>query len=133
MEGKEIKTEITKEHDDKLREIIAKVCRVPIDKIKENSNLVTDLGLDSLKRVELVSLMEEGMEIEADESLITRSFQVSDLRKIIKTHAVTNYPYDLEGIAKFLRDPFNRWLKVALSKYLYFSNIPFLCKSGLPR
>lgn len=50
--------------------------------ILPNSNLVTNLKLDSIKRLELASRLEEELGIEIDESNINHNSTVNDLRKI---------------------------------------------------
>jgi long-chain acyl-CoA synthetase len=70
-------------YKDPLNEIISKVCRIEPSKIHEDSNLVLDFDLDSLKRVELVSLIEDEFGVEVDESLIGTKTTVKDLKKIV--------------------------------------------------
>ena len=54
--------------EEKLRTIVADQLMVDTSDVTENANLVEDLGADSLDKVELTILIEEGFDIEiADE------------------------------------------------------------------
>ncbi len=65
--------------ENKLYQIIADFAKASPSKIKENTNLVLDLKLDSLARVELASLLEEKFDIEFDESFINQKTTIRDL------------------------------------------------------
>ena len=67
----------------KLQELIADVCNVAL--VKQSTNLVRDLSLSSLDRVELIGRMEDAFGIELDESIIDQKTKVEDLQKIIDT------------------------------------------------
>lgn len=68
--------------DDKIINLIANVCEINPSKIKELSKLV-DLGLDSIKRIDLAVKVEEGLDLEFNEDLITQTTTVKDLRILI--------------------------------------------------
>lgn len=103
-----------------LIEILSKVCKLPEEKIKESSLLVTNLGLDSLKRVDLVSLIEEKFEIEIDENQISSKTTVGQLRKLLTTQEKTLYPYNLDLVAKYLRTPLNQTIKTFIQDVFLF-------------
>lgn len=75
-----IKKEFT---TDPLFAIISEICRVSLKNIKENSKLI-NFGLDSVKRIELVTKIEESFNIEFDESLINEKTTILDLRKYLR-------------------------------------------------
>ncbi len=104
---------------DSLIKIVAEVCKSSENKISEDTKLA-NLGLDSLRRVELVSLVEEEFGTEIDEVKIGNDTRVEDLRKLIKHSSKTKYAYDLDKIAAHLRHPFHKWLKIILQDYLVF-------------
>jgi len=89
---------------DSLIKIVAEVCKSSENKISEDTKLA-NLGLDSLRRVELVSLVEEEFGTEIDEVKIGNDTRVEDLRKLIKHSSKTKYAYDLDKIAAHLRHP----------------------------
>jgi long-chain acyl-CoA synthetase len=68
---------------DRILDLLTNLAKVDPRTIGPNSNLVTDLGLDSLARVELVTLLEQELNIEIDESAITTQTTVSQVREII--------------------------------------------------
>lgn len=68
---------------DPIIKVLIEVTGFSSDKITPNSNLVTDLRLDSIKRLELASRIEEELGIELDESSIDYNSTVNDLEKIV--------------------------------------------------
>jgi len=72
----------TEMYDNKLYDLVSKVLK-PSVKIKKNSNLV-DLGMDSLKRIELVAELEQEYDCEIDESKLDQNVRIKDVKKIIK-------------------------------------------------
>jgi long-chain acyl-CoA synthetase len=68
---------------DVLITLICSICGCFIKDIKENSKLV-NLGLDSIKRIELVNKIEESFNIELDEKKINDKTTISLLRKEIE-------------------------------------------------
>ena len=63
----------------KVKEIVADALSVdPVD-ISETSNLVDDLGADSLARVELVMKLEEAFDLEIPESDSSKIATVQDI------------------------------------------------------
>ncbi|MFH1026889.1 MAG: AMP-binding protein [Pseudomonadota bacterium] len=68
---------------DSLLNLIARVTGVSAAGIREESLLVTDLGLTSIDRLELVSFLEQEYRLDIDDSQIGPQTKVSDLRQII--------------------------------------------------
>ena len=68
---------------DRILDLLANLAKVDPRTIGPNSNLVTDLGLDSLARVELVTLLEQELNVEIDESAMTAQTTVSQVREIV--------------------------------------------------
>ncbi len=68
---------------DSLLNLIARVTGVSAAGIRDESLLVTDLGLTSIDRLELVSFLEQEYRLDIDDSLIGPQTKVSDLRQII--------------------------------------------------
>jgi len=76
-----------------IYDVVAKVAGVPRNSIQRNDFLTTDLGLDSLSRVELVSLAEEYLGIILDETRISHKTTVFDLSKLVSQAQVVNEVY----------------------------------------
>lgn len=99
---------------DELIEILSEVSQVSADKISERSNLGNDLKLDSLGKVELVSLIEERLGVTVDEEKISAQTTVKRLRNLIKTgekverEEVSFWPF--EKLAIWVRDFLQRFL-----------------------
>ncbi|MBN1162597.1 AMP-binding protein [Patescibacteria group bacterium] len=72
------------DNDNELKDIISLVCKVNPAEIGKNKVLTKDFHLDSLRRVALVSLIEEEYGVIVEESDITQDTTVSDLEKLIK-------------------------------------------------
>lgn len=72
-----------------LTNIIAQIARVERSKIKGKATLSTDLKLDSLSRVELVSRIEEELAVSIDELKIGPQTTVEDIEKLIKEAPLT--------------------------------------------
>lgn len=63
-------------------DVLAKVSEIPKERIKKTDLLASDLDLDSLSRVELVSLAEEYLGFALDEGKISQKTTVADLIKL---------------------------------------------------
>lgn len=86
----------------------------PAARLDSSANLATDLKLDSLGRVELLSALEDRYQIEIDEAAFTAATTVGDVEKLIRGEAQeeargTPYPYPRWGHTV----PF-RWLRAIL-------------------
>ena len=68
---------------DSLLNLLAKVTGTAVAQIREESLLVTDLGLTSIDRLELVNFLEQEFRLDIDDSQIGPLTKVSDLREII--------------------------------------------------
>lgn len=105
---------------DSLFDILAIVSNIRPAKIKDSQHLVLDLGIDSLKRVELISLIEDRLGIEIGESGIDQSTTVGKLRKLIAHPSETQELYDIEKIVRYLKNPFSQWIKVTAQNLALF-------------
>jgi long-chain acyl-CoA synthetase len=68
---------------DTLLNLLARVTGTGVAQIREESLLVTDLGLTSIDRLELVSFLEQEYRLDIEDSQIGPQTRVSDLRRII--------------------------------------------------
>ncbi len=79
----------------------------------DNSDRLSDLQLDSLGRVELLSALEDRYQISLDEAAFTAATTLADVEKVVRgeieDQVVTPYPYP-----KWTRWLIVRWLRVLL-------------------
>ena len=94
--------------------------------LEPSSNLATDLKLDSLGRVELLSALEDRYQIEIDESSFTAATTLGDVERIVRgggeSDTAAEYPYP-EWTQRF---PFT-WLRVAILYAVVFPITALLC------
>ena len=67
----------------KIKKIIAENLDIKIDSIKDESNLVNDLGADSLNQVEIVIAIEEEFDIEISDEDADTLLTVGELKQYI--------------------------------------------------
>jgi len=67
-----------------LEQLLATVCKVPLQSISESSDLDLDLGLDSLDRVELAVLLEQKLGVHLDDADLIGIRRVGDLEDLVK-------------------------------------------------
>ncbi len=66
-----------------IRSIIAKIAKLPEDKIFLNSNLFADLGIDSLSGVEIFATLDKKYHLDIPESKLKDVQTVSDLVNLV--------------------------------------------------
>ncbi len=69
---------------DPLVDVIARVAERPAGAVTESADLGTDLGLDSLARIELLAAIEEELGQTADEMQVTPWMTVGELRSLLR-------------------------------------------------
>lgn len=72
---------------DPLTAIIARTSQRPVDEVREEAELGTDLGLDSLGRVELLSVIEEELGKAIDDARVGPQTTVGELRRMVAEEA----------------------------------------------
>ncbi|HJQ71356.1 MAG TPA: AMP-binding protein [Blastocatellia bacterium] len=82
---------------DTLAELISRVSGEPSVELSPTANLTTDLKLDSLGRVELLSAIEDRYQVDIDESAFTAATTLADIERMInrgatQTAAGHSYP-----------------------------------------
>ena len=84
---------------------LSRLARLPTDQIHLNSNLGTELGLDSMARVELLLLLESRLQRSIPDELIARIRTVGDVTETVKTlqSESTPPPIDEETSAYIVR------------------------------
>jgi long-chain acyl-CoA synthetase len=98
----------------------------PATSLEASSKLATDLKLDSLGRVELLSALEDRYQIEIDEASFTDATTLGDVERIVRggggADASAEYPYP-EWAQRF---PFT-WLRVVILYAVVFPITALLC------
>ena len=74
-------------HIDPLVQLVGQVAQVPVTVVEPEKALGSDLGLDSLGRVELLSMVEQELGVYIDESLLGPSTTVSELQQLVAQQA----------------------------------------------
>ena len=69
--------------------LLANVSKKPSEEIKENSILTSDLGLNSLGRLELINFLEQEYRVDLEDTIINQNTTVSDLRKLLEKREKT--------------------------------------------
>jgi long-chain acyl-CoA synthetase len=69
---------------DSFLSLLVNVSHKNPSEIKENSVLTSDLGLDSLSRLELVNYLEQEYRVDMEDSVINSKTTVADLRKLLE-------------------------------------------------
>ncbi len=120
--------------------LIAAVTGVAAGEIREDSMLVTDLGLTSIGRLELVSCLEQEFRLDLDESVIDLKTRVADLRKMVASREKikvgdrlrfwTNKPFF--GMVRRICDGLIHYPLVRLTMGLDVSGLDRLEKVGPP-
>lgn len=81
--------------------------------LQTSANLTTDLKLDSLARVELLSALEDRYQISLDEATFTRATTIGDIERMVRGGVVERvaaaYPYP-----QWTRALLVRWLRIVL-------------------
>jgi long-chain acyl-CoA synthetase len=119
--------DISKRYD-ALGELVLQVSGEATSTLDVDAQLGTDLKLDSLGRVELLSALEERYQVEIDEAAFTDATTLGDIEKILyqgKQYESAAYPYPRWQH----RWPLN-WLRIAL---LYSVVMPVIGIMGWPR
>jgi long-chain acyl-CoA synthetase len=111
-----------------LAEIVTRISKELPAKLEPSAKLGTDLKLDSLGRVELLSALEDRYQVEIDEATFTDATTLADVEKIVREgqhQEATRYPYPRWQ----QRWPVS-WLRIAL---LYSVVLPVICIMGWPK
>jgi long-chain acyl-CoA synthetase len=80
-----------------ILQAVARISGEAPDKLRETASLTTDLKLDSLGRVELLSALEDRYQIEIDEAAFTAATTLGDIERMVASGsrdvAAAAYPY----------------------------------------
>ena len=93
---------------DPLLNLLTRLTGVDVGEIHEESLLVTDLGLTSIDRLELVNLLEQEFRLDMDDSQIGPETRLSDLRRII---AKREKPAGNDHFRFWTNARFFRWMR----------------------
>ena len=76
----------------RLHHLVAEVGEIPLEQVTAEKTLGTDLNLDSLGRVELLSLIEQELGVYIDESLVSPSTTIAELEELVERQAQSTAP-----------------------------------------
>ncbi len=98
-----------------VEKIISQITGIDTNKIKENAKLVSDLKMDSLDRVELVSLIEEETGVAVDESEIGLKTTVRNIKDKVekKIQKAEKYEFKEWSLSPFVQTV-RSWLQTIL-------------------
>src|SRR5439155_3009735 len=100
-----------------LRTIIAQVGAIPIDEVTREKTLSHDLMFDSLKRVDLLSTVEEDLGVYIDEARIDADTTVGELEDEVAAGSQAETRLDFAGWG---RAPWARIIRGGLHRLLVF-------------
>ena len=69
---------------DRLLNLLSRITSVPAAEIRETSRLVTDLGLTSIGRLELVTALEQEYRLDLEDSAVGITTTVAEVRQIVR-------------------------------------------------
>jgi acyl carrier protein len=69
--------------EDEIKSLVAKVVKIPEEKLKMDANLFTDLGIDSLLGVEIFAALDKKYKIDIPETRLRDVKTLADLIKIV--------------------------------------------------
>ncbi len=67
-----------------IKTLVSKVCKIPEDKINENANLFSDLGIDSLLGVEIFAALDKKYGINVPEEELKNINTLGDIINLVK-------------------------------------------------
>ncbi len=67
--------------EEEIKQLVSEITEVPIEKLKPDADLINDLGIDSLKAIEIVAMIEKKYRIIVPENDIPK---MKNLNKIIE-------------------------------------------------
>ena len=69
-----------------VKEILAKQLRIDVDTIDENTNIVNDLGADSLDVVEMLMTIEEEYDVVVPDEVVATFVTVGDVARYVENN-----------------------------------------------
>jgi long-chain acyl-CoA synthetase len=102
-------------HTSSFMQAVAGISGQSVDQLNPSANLTTDLKLDSLGRVELLSALEERFQVELDETAFTAATTLGDIENMIAKGEQTDE--SLRGGAGY---PYPEWAGRAPATWIRF-------------
>lgn len=101
---------------DPLVTLVARITECPIRDIREQSSLVTELGLTSIGALELVNCIEQEYRLDLEDSVIGPATTIADLRKLI---ARRERPEGVRGLRLWTSRSFFREARRVLDAFFH--------------
>ena len=100
------------------------ISKKPTAQIQENSVLTSDLGLDSLSRLELINFLEQEYRLDLEDSIINKRTTVSDLRGLLgkregKKKKSGLWLWTNSGLGRSIREFLDRAFHIPLAHLLF--------------
>ena len=96
-----------------VRQVVAQVAGVPLDRLSPDATLGLDLGLGSVERLDLVARLEHELGVEVDEEAITGRTRVQDLERLVEEGALPHRRLRLRR--------WTRWRPVGLLRQAFWN------------
>lgn len=74
--------------EEKIKQIISKIIKVPVDKLANDDDLVEKHSMDSMARIEILTELEREFDITIDDSVAIQLRSVAKCLEIVKTLAL---------------------------------------------
>ena len=68
-----------------IKTLVAKIIKIPEEKITVSANLFTDLGVDSMTGVEILAALDKKYNLDLPEEKLKKVNTLSDLIELVKT------------------------------------------------
>ena len=108
-----------------LAQVLARLAQVPVEQIEPTMRMGDELGLDSLKRVELLAALETELGIVLDESKVSTSTTVRELEELV---ASTGSVVSSVGFPEWPMGRPARLIRAALQDVLLSPILRLLCR-----
>ncbi len=102
--------------NDTLISLLANVSKKQESEIKESSLLTSDLGLNSLSRLELINYLEQEYRVDLEDTIINQNTTVADLRKLLEKREKVKKQ---RGLWLWLNNGFGRTIREFLDIVLH--------------
>ncbi len=107
---------ISERSKDTLISLLSGISKKPVESIQEDSYLTSDLGMDSLSRLELINFLEQEYRLDLDDSFINQNTKVSDIRILIQKR---EGKYKKSGLWLWTNGYFGRKIRVVLDNLIH--------------
>lgn len=121
------KADASVDNSDKLVNIIRQVLNEPTLDIKDTA-VLSDIGLDSLRRLAITSLIEDELNVSVSEAKITQKTTVKQLRELVKTGTAVKEPakrpeWPYHPVIRFIGNGIRNTVLTSLTNFYVTTNL----------